>query len=70
MRKKELELRTDQVAEKLKKSIRRVQAEIKQGHFPHARQCECKKTWYILESDLALMPADRRKKPKKLANII
>lgn len=33
-------------------SIRRVQQKIKQGHFPSARKCECKKTWFIEDSDL------------------
>jgi excisionase family DNA binding protein len=45
---------TQEVAEMLGVSLRRVQAMLKQkvAHFPHARQCECGKTWYIPEKDL------------------
>lgn len=56
------ELTVKEAALKKKLSTPRINAKIKQGHYPHARKCECGKTWFIPESDLKLIPPDRRRK--------
>lgn len=43
---------TQQVADTLKVSLRRVQAKIKQGHFPNAHLCSCGQSWLIPKKDV------------------
>lgn len=45
-------LTTKQVAQIRRVSVRRIQAEIKQGHYPHAKRCECDQAWLIPERDI------------------
>lgn len=33
-------------------SLRRIQAKIRQGHYPSARRCECGENWLIAEKDI------------------
>lgn len=43
---------TKEVAKQLGVCEQRIRARIKQGHFPHAKRCDCGQSWLIPERDL------------------
>lgn len=59
------------VAKILGKTVRRTQAKMKQGHFPHKKPCPCGHGWLIPQRDVDAnlrgdIP-DRRRKAKSKA---
>lgn len=63
------DLTTDEAAELMELTGRRIRAKIKQGHFPGAypELCRCKKTtlWFIPESDIKKDQARKDRRPAK-----
>ena len=56
-------LTTEAVAERLGLSVQRIQAKVRQGHFPNHTLCECgRRSTLIPETDLKLKAPDGRRK--------